>query len=97
MIEHVQQLLHYLHINSTKTVGLCSNKKFGAVLHNSVRTVVLVRDIHMNSSCRVVHQLGNACYYSAQNLFSSSLLSKKLKIKIYRTIILPVVLYGCET
>ena len=32
-----------------------------------------------------------------QNLLSSSLLSKKLKIKIYRTIILPVVLYGCET
>ena len=26
-----------------------------------------------------------------------NLLSKKLKIKIYRTIILPVVLYGCET
>ena len=40
---------------------------------------------------------GNACYYSAQNLLSSSLLSKKLKIKIYRTIILPVVLCGCET
>ena len=32
-----------------------------------------------------------------QNLLSSSLLSKELKIKIYRTIILPVVLYGCET
>jgi hypothetical protein len=29
--------------------------------------------------------------------FSSRLLSKNLKIKIYRTIILPVVLYGCET
>jgi len=28
---------------------------------------------------------------------SSSLLSKNLKIKIYRTVILPVVLYGCET
>jgi hypothetical protein len=41
-------------------------------------------------------KLGNACYYSGQNLLSSSLLSKKLKIKIYRTIILPVVLYGCE-
>ena len=41
--------------------------------------------------------LGNACYYSVQNLLSSSLLSKTLKIKIYRTIILPVVLYGCET
>ena len=34
---------------------------------------------------------------SAQNLLSSSLLSKNLKIKVYRTIILPVVLYGCET
>ena len=31
------------------------------------------------------------------NFFDSSLLSKKLKIKVYRTIILPVVLYGCET
>ena len=30
-------------------------------------------------------------------LLSSSLLSKKLKIKIYRNIILPIVLYGCET
>ena len=32
-----------------------------------------------------------------QNLLSSSLLSKTLKIKIYRTTILSVVLYGCET
>jgi len=41
--------------------------------------------------------LGNACYYSVPNLLSSRLLSKNLRIKIYRTIILPVVLYGCET
>ena len=39
---------------------------------------------------------GNACFLSVQDLLSSSLLSKNLKIKIYR-IILPVVLYGCET
>ena len=32
-----------------------------------------------------------------QNLLSSSLLSKNLKIKIYRITIFPVVLYGCET
>ena len=32
-----------------------------------------------------------------QNLLSCRLLSKNLKIKIYITIILPVVLYGCET
>ena len=42
-------------------------------------------------------KLGNACCYSVQNLLSSSLLSKTLKITIYRTIILPVVQYGCET
>ena len=40
---------------------------------------------------------GNACYHSVQNLLSSRLLSKNIKIKIYITIILPVVLYGCET
>ena len=39
---------------------------------------------------------GNACYHSVQNLPSSSFLSKNLKLKIYGTIILPVVLCGCE-
>jgi sorting nexin-29 len=42
-------------------------------------------------------KLGNVCFHSVQNLLSSRLLSKNLKIKIYRTIILPVVLYGFET
>ena len=40
---------------------------------------------------------GNSCYYSVQTLLSSRLLYKNMKIKIYKTIILPVVLYGCET
>jgi len=40
---------------------------------------------------------GNACYYSVQNLLSSRLLSKNLKIKLFRNIILPVSWYGCET
>jgi len=40
---------------------------------------------------------GNACYHSVQNLLSSRLLYKNLKIKIDRTIILRVVLYGCGT
>jgi hypothetical protein len=42
-------------------------------------------------------KLGNACYYSVQNRLSSRLLSKNFKIRIYRTTILPIVLYGCET
>jgi hypothetical protein len=40
---------------------------------------------------------GNVCYDSVQDLLSSSMLSKNTKFKIYRTIILPVVLYECET
>jgi hypothetical protein len=40
---------------------------------------------------------GNACYHSVQYLLSISLLSRSVQIMIYRTIILPVVLYGCET
>jgi len=47
--------------------------------------------------CRL--RSGNSCYYSVQNLLSYRLLTKNLnlKIKIYRTIILLAVLYGCET
>ena len=41
-------------------------------------------------------KLVNACYHWVQNLLSSSLLSKNLKIKIYRIIILLVVLYFSE-
>jgi hypothetical protein len=40
---------------------------------------------------------GNACYHSIQNLLPSRLLSKNVKPRIYKTIILPVVLYECET
>jgi hypothetical protein len=38
----------------------------------------------------------NAFYLSVQNIVSSSLLFKNIKIKMHRTIIYPVVLYGCE-
>ena len=51
--------------------------------------------IHEETKSRV--RPGNACNHSVQNLLSPSLLSKNIKIKIYRTIILPVILYGCET
>ena len=40
---------------------------------------------------------GNACYHVVQNILSSSMLSKSMKIEIHRTRILSVVMYGCET
>jgi hypothetical protein len=48
--------------------------------------------MHKETDSRL--NLGNACYYSVQSLLSSHLLSRNLKVKIYKTIILPVVLYG---
>jgi hypothetical protein len=46
---------------------------------------------------KYIYNTINHSFYSVQNLSSSWLLSKNVKIRIYKTIILPVVLYGCET
>jgi hypothetical protein len=40
---------------------------------------------------------GNAYYPAVRNTFSSCYLSNNVKIKIYKIVILPVILYGCET
>ncbi|KAJ4448690.1 hypothetical protein ANN_00080 [Periplaneta americana] len=58
-------------------------------------TVTNINDTREEIKRRI--NLGNACYYSVGKLLSSSLLSKNLKVRIYKTVILPVVLYGCET
>jgi hypothetical protein len=58
-------------------------------------TLTNQNDIHDEIKSRL--NSGNACYYSVQHLLSSRLISENLKIKIYKTVILPVVLYGCET
>jgi hypothetical protein len=51
----------------------------------------------IQEAIKSIFRSGNACYHSVHNLLSSSLLSRNLKIKIYITIILPVVSYECET
>jgi hypothetical protein len=58
-------------------------------------TLTNQNDIHDEIRSRL--NSGNACYYSVQNILSSHLIPKNLKIKINKTVILPVVLYGCET
>jgi sorting nexin-29 len=58
-------------------------------------TLTNQNDIHDEMRSRL--NSGNVCYYSVKNLLPSRLISKNLKIKTYQTVILPVVLYGCET
>ena len=59
------------------------------------KTLPNQNSIHEEIKSRLKSQ--NACYHLVQNLLSFILLSKNLKINIYRTITLPVVSYGCET
>jgi hypothetical protein len=73
---------HGVKIDNSSTERVEEFKYLGAMLtdQNSIQEEIKSR-----------LKLGNACYHSVQNL-----LSPRLKIKIYRNIILPVVLYGCE-
>ena len=54
----------------------------------------ITNQISIQEEIKSTMKSGNAC--SAESL-SSSLLSKNINIKVYRNIIFPVVLYGCET
>jgi hypothetical protein len=63
-------------------------KYLGKILSNK-------NSIHEEIKSRL--KTGNVCYHSMQNLLSSNWLFKRVKIKICTTIILPVVLYGCES
>jgi hypothetical protein len=51
----------------------------------------------MNEEIKNRLNSGNACYLSAQSLLCSRLLSRNVKVKINKIIILPIVMYGCET
>jgi hypothetical protein len=59
------------------------------------RTLTDQNCIHKEIKSRL--NLGNTCYHSVQRLLSSRLLSSNVKVKIYKTVIMPVVLYGFET
>jgi hypothetical protein len=77
------------------------NLSGGAPLSNrGVNRYVIIRKSTLHFSRQEIKRRlnsGNACYHSVHNLLFSRLLSKNVKIRIYRIIILPVVLYGCET
>jgi hypothetical protein len=61
------------------------------------KTVTDQNLIHEEIKSRLNSYTRNACYHSIQIFLSSRLLSTNIKIKTYKTTILSVVLYGCET
>jgi hypothetical protein len=74
-----------------------AKESFGSVANFRYLGTALTNqnDIHEEIKSRL--NSGSPCYYSVQNLLSSRLISKNLKMKIYKIVILPVLLYGCET
>jgi len=60
-----------------------------------IDTLAYQNSIHEEIKSRL--KSGNACYLSVWNILCYILVYKYIKIKIYRTVMLPVVLYGCET
>jgi hypothetical protein len=80
--------------NCNITIGNKSFDRVGQFIHWET---TLTNQNSFHEENKRILKSGTVCYHSVQNPLSSSFLSKNIKIKIYRTVILPVVLYGCET
>jgi hypothetical protein len=76
---------------------LIANRCFEDVTKFTSLETTLTDHNYVHEDIKSGLHLRNGCYRSVQSLLSSRLLSRNVKVKIYKTIIFPVVLYGCET
>jgi hypothetical protein len=74
-----------------------ANKSFRIVAKFKYFGIIVTKQNCIHKEIKTKFNSDNACCLLVLNLLSSHLIFKNLKIKIYKTIMLLVVLYGCET
>jgi hypothetical protein len=95
-VEKTKYMIMSRHPNSGQNQNIrIANESFEKVATFRYLGMTLTNQNEIHDEIKSRLNFGNACYYSVQNLLSSRLISKNLKIKIYKTVILPVVLYKC--
>jgi hypothetical protein len=85
------------HTNKYKLIIFLNNIKYLIFVPNTKCVLCSLGTDNFQEGIKRRLNSGNACYHSIQNLLSSRLLSKYVNIRICKSTILSVVLYGCET
>jgi hypothetical protein len=96
--EKTKYMIMYKHLNSGQNQNIrTANESFENVAKFKYLGMTLTNQNDIRDEIKNRLNSRNAYYYSVQNLLSSHLISKNLEIKIYKTVILLVVLHGCKT
>jgi hypothetical protein len=85
-------LTRYQNVSQNRDIKIANRTFENVSQFKYLGTIVTNRNLFQEEIKRRLNS-DNACYHSVQHLLSSRLLSKNTKIRIYKTIILPVVLY----
>jgi len=79
------------------TYRLIGNKSSKCVEKFKYQNTAVTNQNYLHEKIKSSFNSGNSCYHLVQNLLSSSLISKNMKIEMFKNIISPLVLYGCKT
>jgi hypothetical protein len=87
---------HHQNIGQKRNIKIANRSLENVVQLKYLETTVMNWNLILEEIERRLN-LGNASYHSVQSALSSRLLSKSTEVGLYKTIILPLVLYQCES